>query len=196
MAETNTTARALHDLGLGAWFGGSLMGAVGLNGASAEVPDPKDRVRVGNAGWGRWMPINAAAIGAHLLGGLQLMRVNKGRVAAQEGVGTATTVKTVATVAALGATAYSGLLGQKVMKAEADAARHTPPSVGLEAEDATSPAPQTPEDVATAQRQLKMLQWAIPALTGLMLIANARLGEQQRPKEVLHGLASRVNPFN
>jgi len=37
MAPTdNTVARTLHDLGLAAWFGGSLMGAVGLNGAAAE----------------------------------------------------------------------------------------------------------------------------------------------------------------
>jgi hypothetical protein len=29
MAQDNTVARSLHDLGLAAWFGGSLMGAVG-----------------------------------------------------------------------------------------------------------------------------------------------------------------------
>jgi hypothetical protein len=34
MAQDNTVARSLHDLGLAAWFGGSLMGAVGLNGAA------------------------------------------------------------------------------------------------------------------------------------------------------------------
>jgi hypothetical protein len=28
MAQDNTFARSLHDLGLAAWFGGSLMGAV------------------------------------------------------------------------------------------------------------------------------------------------------------------------
>jgi hypothetical protein len=31
MAQDNTLARSLHDVGLAAWFGGSLMGAVGLN---------------------------------------------------------------------------------------------------------------------------------------------------------------------
>jgi hypothetical protein len=29
-ANDNTVARTLHDLGLAAWFGGSLMGATGL----------------------------------------------------------------------------------------------------------------------------------------------------------------------
>ena len=36
----NTVARTLHDLGLAAWFGGSLMGAAGVNGAAAVVEDP------------------------------------------------------------------------------------------------------------------------------------------------------------
>lgn len=35
MANTNALARTLHDSGVAAWFGGSLMGAVGLNGAAA-----------------------------------------------------------------------------------------------------------------------------------------------------------------
>ena len=48
MAPTdNTVARTLHDLGLAAWFGGSLMGATGVNGAAAVVEDPTQR----RAGW-------------------------------------------------------------------------------------------------------------------------------------------------
>ncbi|MBC7373398.1 MAG: hypothetical protein H7323_05350, partial [Frankiales bacterium] len=54
MSERNTLAHALHDLGLAAWFGGSLMGAVGVNGAAADVDDPRQRARVANAGWARW----------------------------------------------------------------------------------------------------------------------------------------------
>jgi hypothetical protein len=46
MAPTdNTVARTLHDLGLAAWFGGSLMGAAGVNGAAAVVQDPTQRLR-------------------------------------------------------------------------------------------------------------------------------------------------------
>ena len=41
MATDNTVSRSLHDLGLAAWFGGSLMGAVGLNGAAAQVDEPE-----------------------------------------------------------------------------------------------------------------------------------------------------------
>jgi hypothetical protein len=57
MAPTdNTVARTLHDLGLAAWFGGSLMGATGVNGAAAVVQDPTQRLRVANTGWARWTP--------------------------------------------------------------------------------------------------------------------------------------------
>ena len=61
-ANDNSLARSLHDLGLAAWFGGSLMGAVGLNGAAAQVEEPKQRLRVANAGWNRWTPVNLAGI--------------------------------------------------------------------------------------------------------------------------------------
>ena len=87
MASTdNTVARTLHDLGLAAWFGGSLMGATGLNGAAAVVEDPTQRLRVANSGWARWTPLNLAGIAAHLAGGAVLTGANKGRLAGQQGV--------------------------------------------------------------------------------------------------------------
>ena len=51
MAQDKTLARSLHDLGLATWFGGSLMGAVGLNGAAAVVDQPEQRLRVANVDW-------------------------------------------------------------------------------------------------------------------------------------------------
>jgi hypothetical protein len=194
MSQTNTLARTLHDVGLAAWFGGSLMGAIGLNGASSEVSDPTDRARVANAGWGRWTPVNAAAIGAHVLGATRLTTANKGRIVGQKGVGRTSALKAGLTAAALGVTAYSRVLGQKVMEAEAKEAQRPLGSDGLPVSDATTPSTQTPEEAANAQRQLKMLQWAIPALTGALLVINARMGEQQRPTEVARGMVSRVVP--
>ena len=70
----------------------------------------------------------------------------------------------------------------------------TSSSSGLPVSDATTPSAQTPEEAANAQRQLKLLQWAIPALTGALLVVNARMGEQQRPMEVARGMVSRVLP--
>jgi hypothetical protein len=176
LSERNTLAHFLHDAGLAAWFGGSLMGAIGVNGAAADVDDPRQRARVANSGWSRWTPFNAAAIGAHLLGGAQLMRANKGRVAAQKGVLGNTKLKLALTAGALGATAYSRKLGQKVMNAG-----DVPVAGG------TEPLPTTPPEVAKAQKQLKALQWAIPGLTGAVMASSALHEEQQRPSQVLKG---------
>ncbi len=180
MSQRNTVARSLHDIGLATWFGGSLMGAVGLNDAAGAVDDPRQRARVANAGWARWTPVNLGAIGAHLLGALILTRANRGRLVFQEGVAGATTIKGILTLAALGLTAYSRMLGQKVMNAG-----DVPVAGG------TDPLPSTPEDVAKAQQQLKALQWVIPALTGALVVISSYAGEQQRPSEVVRGLAQR-----
>ena len=183
MTADNTVSRSLHDLGLATWFGGSLMGAVGLNGAAAQVQEPKQRLRVANSGWKRWTPVNLAGIAARLGGGAVLLGANKGRVASQQGVAQATVVKTALTGAALAATAWSRALGAKL-----DQAGEVP------VEGGTDPSGDTPQDVAKAQRQLKALQWVIPALTGAVLVLNARMGEQQRPAQVTGGLLGRLRP--
>jgi hypothetical protein len=183
MTADNTVSRSLHDLGLATWFGGSLMGAVGLNGAAAEAEEPKQRLRVANAGWNRWTPVNLAGITAHVAGGLILLGANKGRVASQQGVAQATVVKTALTGAALAATAWSRALGAKLNEAGE-----------VPVEGGTDPSIDTAEDVAKAQRQLRVLQWVIPALTGAVLVLNARMGEQQRPAQVTGGLLGRLRP--
>jgi hypothetical protein len=163
MAPTdNTVARSLHDLGLAAWFGGSLMGATGVNGAAAVVQDPTQRLRVANTGWARWTPLNLAGIAAHLAGGAVLTGANKGRLAGQQGVAATSTVKTALTVAALGTTAYAPVLGKKLERAG-----------DVPVEGSTTPNPTTPEEVARAQRQLTALHWVIPVLTGAVLVVNA-----------------------
>ena len=177
----NTIARSLHDIGLAAWFGGSLMGAVGVNGAAADVDDPTQRARVANAGWARWTPVNAAAIGAHLAGGAVIWRVNRHRVRGQKGVAASSFTKLALTGAALGLTAWSRAAGQQVMS------HGDVPVAG-----GTDPLPSTPPEVAKAQKQLKTLQWAIPAVTGAMLVLNALEGEQQRPSEVSRGVLGRA----
>ena len=82
----NTLSRSLHDLGLSAWFGGTLANAVALNAAAGAAGGASDTGRVANAGWDRWTPVNAAAIGAHLAGSIGLLGANKERVTQQQGV--------------------------------------------------------------------------------------------------------------
>lgn len=181
MSERNTVARVLHDVGLAAWFGGSLMGAIGVNGAAGDVDDPRQRARVANAGWSRWTPVNLLAIGAHLAGGAQIARANQGRIATQKGVAAVSAAKTGLTAAALGATLYARIIGEKMIKAG-----DVPVGGG------TTPISDTPGEVAAAQKQLAALQWAIPGLTGGILALSAYAGEQQRPSQVAKGVVGRA----
>ncbi len=182
MPKSNTLARSLHDVGLAAWFGGSLMGAAGLNAAAGEVGDHRDRAKVANTGWSRWTAPNAVAIGAHLVGATLLLKANKGRVVAQQGASKAAVAKTALTGVALAATAYARIQGQKVIAAG------DPPVLG------TTPSSDTPAEVAAAQRRLKLLQWVVPASTGALLVLAAAQSEQQRPAQAAAGVLKRVLP--
>jgi hypothetical protein len=181
MSNRNTVAHVMHDVGLAAWFGGSLMGAIGVNGAAADVDDPRQRARVANAGWNRWTPINAAAIAVHLIGAAQILRANKSRAATQKGVLGNTLVKTGLTAGAMAATGYARYLGKKMSEAG-----DVPVAGGTEPTDATPP------EVEKAQKQLKTLQWAIPGLTGAILASASLHEEQQRPAQVLKGTLLKV----
>ena len=141
----NTLSRTLHDLGLSAWFGGTLANAVALNAAAGEAGSDSATGRVANAGWDRWTPVNAAAIGAHLVGSVGQLGANKERVAQQQGVAGMSALKTLLTAAALGATAYSRVLGQRVSAAGEPAveARHQAQQAHEGARSPTSPPPRS-----------------------------------------------------
>lgn len=178
----NTVSRSLHDIGLAAWFGGTLANAVALNAAAAQAGNATDRGAVANAGWDRWTPVNAVAIGAHLVGSVGQLAGNRGRLVSQQGVATMSLVKTGLTAAALGVTAYSRVLGGKVSE------RSDTPMA-----DATTPTHGTPDTVAKAQKQLTALQWAIPALTGALIAVSAFAGEQQRGTALIDGIRRRIS---
>ncbi len=179
----DTLSRSLHDLGLSAWFGGTLANAVSLNAAASEAGGSHATGAVANSGWDRWTPVNAAAIGVHVLGSLGQLAGNKSRVGGQQGVASMAATKTALTAAALGVTAYSRYLGRKVSEYD-----------DVPAEDGTTPAAGTPDEVAKAQSQLRTLQWAVPALTGALVVISAFAGEQQRASEATKGVLGRVTP--
>ena len=179
----NTLSRSLHDLGLSAWFGGTLANAVALNPAAARAESPTSTGAVANTGWDRWTPVNAAAIGLHVAGSIGQIAGNAGRIGGQQGVPSMVVAKTALTAAALGATAYSRVLGRKVSAHSA-----------VPAASGTDPAPQTPDDVAAAQRPLAVLQWVVPGLTGALVVISSFAGEQQRASEQLGGVVSRLVP--
>ncbi len=115
-----------------------------------------------------------------MFGGGGLLAVNAHRVATQQGVGASTTAKTLVTAAALAATAYARVLGKKV-----ELASSTDPADAAKAQ-------QHPVDLDKARRQLATAQWAVPALTGCLVVLNALHGEQQRPGEQMPGMWERA----
>lgn len=181
MPSRSTLFHSLHDVGGAAWFGGALMGAVALNGATRNVRDDERPLAVAVSGWGRWSPVAAAAVGAHLIGGLGLLLQNRGRVKHQEGVTATTVAKTILTGAALATTAYSGLLGAHLAQ-DGDAA----------ADAATVPTAGTPDRIASTQQQLRVLQWVTPALTGALIVLAAAQSEQHTPAAVVKGAAAKA----
>lgn len=150
------------------------MGAVGLNGAAAKAHDSTERLRLSALGWKLWSPVNAAALGAHAIGGAGLIVSNRRRVQQQDGAMANTAIKATLTVAAVGLTVYSGVLGRKVEQES-----------GQGGQGATEAAPGASDDLAAAQRQLKLIQWAIPAMTAVLIVMGAQQGEQQRPAQQL-----------
>lgn len=183
MANTSMRARSLQELGLAAWFGGSLMTAVGAAPAEARIERENEQALMGGAARSRWAPVNLAAIAAYLAGSLVVMLGNKGRLVSQHRVATTSAVKTAIIVAAVGATAYARVVGQRVIgSGDAPTARGTEPADGARPE------------VAAARRRLQALQWTVPALTGALIVFNAVMGEMQRPSQVASGVLQRVLP--
>ena len=173
--------RLLHDAGAAAWFGGSLAGAVGLNGAAAQLDDPRERARISTAGWSRWAPVAGAAVVAHTVGAVGLTVTDSPRVAAQHGVARSSAVKAAVTAAGLGVSAWSLALNRKMATAAA-----------VPVEGATEPGVATPSDVASTQRQLKLVQWLNPLLAGAIIGTASWQSEQQRAAQVTQGVLRRV----
>ena len=180
MSERNTVIRALNDVGLAAWFGGSLMGVVGLNGAAEQeggnFPD-------GPAGQQRLGTLDSGQRRGH--------RPAPGRSRRHRGGESKEDVRPAwrrcgergedgRHRAALVATAYARVLGKKIELASSP-----------NQEDARR-AEDVPVDVEQAQKQLSVVQWSIPVLTGVLEVLNALHGEQQRPREQVRGAVRKV----
>jgi uncharacterized membrane protein len=162
MTLTSTAVRATHLLTNAAWFGGSLMGAVGLNPASHQTSDREEQAEVSGTGWERWGPVQGAAIGLHLLSGLAIVADNRRRTLAHPPTTAAVLAKTTLTAVAVAATAAAWDQGRKLGEKRAPGSEHVE------------------ETEAALRQRMSWLQWAVPASTGGLLVLDAYLGEQQR----------------
>jgi hypothetical protein len=170
MPRRDTLVRSLHDIGLAAWFGGTLMGAIGLNGGAASAGSPDERLEIAARGWSLWTPVQWAAIVVHGIGGIGLIRGNKLRLVGQLESRRNTGVKAAITGLAVASSLGSAVAG-KVMSDHSDEA----------AEGVTEPAPSSSTALQRAQRIQRVLQWTTPVLTAVLIVLAAQQGEQQRP---------------
>lgn len=158
MSILSTAVRATHLLTNAAWFGGSLMGAVGLNPAAQQAGGERHRIAVESTGWEKWGPVQGAAIGAHLLSGIAIAADNRRRVALHPPTKTAVVAKTALTGLALASSVAAYRAGERTGE----------------------PGEVSEEQRRRDQRRLTWLQWMPPATTGGLLVLDAYLGEQQR----------------
>lgn len=163
MTLLSTAVRATHLVTNAAWFGGTLMGAVGLNPASRAPDTDRERMAVSATGWEKWGPVQGAAVGLHLLSGLAIVADNKFRVAAHPPTTVTVVAKTALTAAAVASTAAAWRYGERLGKASGEDGH-----------------PRDPQAAERARQKLAWLQWTTPALTGALLVLDAELGEQQR----------------
>jgi hypothetical protein len=169
MSDNNTLIRSMHDLGLAAWFGGNLMGAVGLNGAAAAAKDPVERLTLSSLGWAKWAPFQLAALSVHAIGGVGLIVANRDRLGVQPEARTNTGIKLTLTIAAAVTSFWSASVGKKMAEHASEGAVGTTEASG-----------SASSTLKSAQRQQKLLQWTTPILTGILLVLGAQQGEQQR----------------
>lgn len=168
--ERTTALRIAHDLSLATWFGGAWMGTVGLNGATIEVDDHTQRIRVANAGWFRWAPIAGLALATNTITAAALGRLPV-PYTSHDPSAPLTRTRAGVTAAAMLATATTGIAGRQVVRAG-----------DVPVATATTPIQATPDRVADAQRILRTTQWLVPALTAILWIVNTlQSGEHSSP---------------
>src|SRR4051812_14979871 len=84
MSDRNTVIRTANTLSLAAWFGGSLMGLVGLPKASAAAVEEgvgrDGAARAEGRAWSAWQPLQAGAVASQLASGAALTIANRHRV--------------------------------------------------------------------------------------------------------------------
>ena len=173
MVEKNSFIRAANEVSLAVWFGGSLMGARGLERGAAAADGAEHRVE--STAWSAWQPVQVAAIATQLASGAALTIANRKRLAGQRGVATTSAIRAGVTGAAIAMTILAARTGAKIAAHEDDTER-----------DET--------ELQPGERRLRVAQWMVPALTGALVVMDAFMGEQQRPKHVVRGTIERVLP--
>ena len=156
------TTRALHDVGLAAWLGGSMYGKFALNPSVAAIADKSERGKVANLAWNGYNVVNALGLGAASMGYLaaRTTELNGGRLTPTEGA--LYRVQDVLTATAVLTGIANFVQGGRLAKQA--------PGGAVPVETGTKPAPETPPQAARIQRSLEVLG-NVNILTGVALVA-------------------------
>lgn len=163
--KPGTVTRALYDLGLGVWFGGSLFGILAMNPAVEVLDDPEERGKMVDEGWARFQPYGAAGLFTALVTHF-IMR----RRAPRKPSSTYKSVALLKDVLMLGAcvsSVASLALGEYAVD------DYQP------VDSATEGNEETPDDVQQAQGGLSIASWAQLACGAGLIIAGAILASER-----------------
>jgi hypothetical protein len=189
--DSHVVAQAVHDLGAALWFGGSVMGAAGVNKAGEDLRDGVDKVRVAESAWRRFAPAQWLGIGAVMVAGSRLTWESKARLAVQHGLGRAGAAQATVVMAGTAATAFAAWSGRRIGQLTERAHERGEP---FDTTDATVPNAGTPPEVKVWQRRQRVAQYLVPMLAGANIVLNAYLTQQYRPGATLAGIARRLRP--
>lgn len=116
--------RIIHDLGLAAWWGGSLMGTMAMNPAVEVLDDPEERGKMVDEGWALFQPWAAAGLAAAVISHI-IMRRNPPKAPTQR-FKTVARIKDALYGAAVVSSAASMALGEYVINEEIEMAHANP----------------------------------------------------------------------
>jgi len=189
--DNHFVAQAVHDLGSALWFGGSVMGAAGVNKSGQQLTQGIDRIRVASSAWGRFAPAQWAGIGATLLAGLRLTQVGGRRLALQEGFATVGGLKAGFAVAGAAATGFAAYSGSRIGALAEEAEQR---GAAVQVKDATLPIDATPPDIARWQQRQRFAQALVPVLAGANIVCNSWLVQSYRAGSTAKGVLRRLLP--
>lgn len=175
--EASTLSRITHELGLATWLGGNVFGQVALNPTVQRISSKRERGRVVNESWGRFTAVNAAAMAATVL------TWRKGGIRSADGdlgveASSLVSLKNLLLGGAVITSVASGLLGARIARQDWESA---PP-----VESGTDPAPETPQEAATAQRLIKVFgSSSIALLAGVVATSAAIESNSRSPRSIV-----------
>ena len=170
-------AKIAHNLGLAAWFGGTLFGQLSLNPTVSSISDKSERGRVLNESWARFNAVNSLAIASSVLawraGGLKDDAELRAPALAR--------LKNLLLGGAAVNSVASAIMGARIARQSPEGA--TP------VESGTEPAPETPQEAASSQRAISFFGYGSLVLLALVISLSAVIEtETVKPRGVLSRL--------